>query len=139
MTAVYVAAGSNVEPERNLARACAQIAQLWPDVRFSRAYRNAAVGFEGPEFLNAAAIIDDCHGAINVNGHRDVLAVPGKGLINGVVDHLVHEVVEAARRSGPDVHAGALPDRFQALEDLDLSGIVVFSHSLISLRDGVEI
>ena len=52
MTAVYVAAGSNVDPERNLARACAQISAAWPDARFSRAYRNAAVGFEGPEFIN---------------------------------------------------------------------------------------
>jgi len=52
MTVVYVAAGSNVEPERNLARACAEIAKQWPDARFSRAYRNAAVGFEGPEFIN---------------------------------------------------------------------------------------
>jgi 2-amino-4-hydroxy-6-hydroxymethyldihydropteridine diphosphokinase len=52
MTAVHVAAGSNVDPEINLARACAEIAQVWPDARFSRAYRNAAVGFEGPEFIN---------------------------------------------------------------------------------------
>jgi 2-amino-4-hydroxy-6-hydroxymethyldihydropteridine diphosphokinase len=52
MTAVYVAAGSNVEPERNLARACAEVARLWPDARFSRAYRNVAVGFEGPDFIN---------------------------------------------------------------------------------------
>ena len=52
MTAVYVAAGSNLEPERNLARACAEIERLWPDARFSRAYRNAAVGFEGPDFIN---------------------------------------------------------------------------------------
>jgi 2-amino-4-hydroxy-6-hydroxymethyldihydropteridine diphosphokinase len=52
MTAVYVAAGSNVEPERNLARACEQMARQWPDARFSRAYRNVAVGFEGPDFIN---------------------------------------------------------------------------------------
>jgi len=52
MTAVYVAAGSNVEPERNLARACAEIASSWPDARFSRAYRNVAVGFDGPDFIN---------------------------------------------------------------------------------------
>jgi 2-amino-4-hydroxy-6-hydroxymethyldihydropteridine diphosphokinase len=52
MTAVYVAAGSNVDPEINLARACAQIAEGWPDARFSRAYRNVAVGFEGPDFIN---------------------------------------------------------------------------------------
>ena len=49
---VFVAAGSNVEPERNLERACAEIAHTWPDARFSRAYRNAAVGFEGPPFIN---------------------------------------------------------------------------------------
>jgi 2-amino-4-hydroxy-6-hydroxymethyldihydropteridine diphosphokinase len=49
---VFVAAGSNVEPETHLARAAAEIAHTWPDARFSRAYRNAAVGFEGPEFIN---------------------------------------------------------------------------------------
>jgi 2-amino-4-hydroxy-6-hydroxymethyldihydropteridine diphosphokinase len=51
---VYVAAGSNVEPEKNLVAACAQIAHTWPDARFSRAYRNVAVGFDGPEFINLA-------------------------------------------------------------------------------------
>ena len=49
---VFVAAGSNVEPEKNLARACAEIAHTWPDAYFSRAYRNVAVGFEGPDFIN---------------------------------------------------------------------------------------
>jgi 2-amino-4-hydroxy-6-hydroxymethyldihydropteridine diphosphokinase len=49
---VYVAAGSNVEPERNLERACAEIAHGWHDAHFSRAYRNAAVGFDGPDFIN---------------------------------------------------------------------------------------
>ena len=49
---VFVAAGSNVEPERNLAQACAQIAHIWPDAYFSRAYRNVAVGFDGPDFIN---------------------------------------------------------------------------------------
>ncbi len=49
---VYVAAGSNVEPEHNLERACAEIAHTWHDAHFSRAYRNVAVGFEGPDFIN---------------------------------------------------------------------------------------
>ena len=52
MTRVYVAAGSNIEPEENLARACEEIAHTWPDAIFSRAYRNKAVGFDGPDFLN---------------------------------------------------------------------------------------
>jgi len=49
---VFVAAGSNVEPERHLERACAEIAHTWNDARFSRAYRNVAVGFDGPDFIN---------------------------------------------------------------------------------------
>ena len=49
---VFVAAGSNLEPEKHLPQACAQIAHTWPDARFSRAYRNVAVGFEGPDFIN---------------------------------------------------------------------------------------
>jgi len=61
MTAVYVAAGSNVDPETNLARACAQIAESWPDARFSRAYRNVAVGFEGPDFINLVTVLARLH------------------------------------------------------------------------------
>jgi 2-amino-4-hydroxy-6-hydroxymethyldihydropteridine diphosphokinase len=49
---VFVAAGSNVDPESHLERACAEIAHAWPDAYFSRAYRNVAVGFEGPDFIN---------------------------------------------------------------------------------------
>jgi len=49
---VFVAAGSNLEPEKNLVRACADISHSWHDAVFSRAYRNVAVGFEGPDFIN---------------------------------------------------------------------------------------
>jgi 2-amino-4-hydroxy-6-hydroxymethyldihydropteridine diphosphokinase len=49
---VFVAAGSNLDPEKHLARACADIRHSWPDARFSSAYRNVAVGFEGPDFIN---------------------------------------------------------------------------------------
>jgi 2-amino-4-hydroxy-6-hydroxymethyldihydropteridine diphosphokinase len=49
---VFVAAGSNLEPEKHLARACADIRHSWPDAVFSRAYRNVAVGFDGPDFIN---------------------------------------------------------------------------------------
>jgi 2-amino-4-hydroxy-6-hydroxymethyldihydropteridine diphosphokinase len=52
MTNVHVAAGSNIEPEKNLARACREIAHTWPGAVFSHAYRNRAVGFDGPDFIN---------------------------------------------------------------------------------------
>ena len=55
MTAVYIAAGSNVEPERNLALASRELCREFPDVRFSPWYRNQAVGFEGDDFINFVA------------------------------------------------------------------------------------
>jgi 2-amino-4-hydroxy-6-hydroxymethyldihydropteridine diphosphokinase len=55
VAAVYVAAGSNVAPERNLARAVAELAREFPDVRFSSWYRNRAVGFSGDDFINLVA------------------------------------------------------------------------------------
>lgn len=53
MPRVFVAAGSNVEPDRNLARAFDELRREFAHVRVSPAYRNRAVGFEGPDFVNA--------------------------------------------------------------------------------------
>src|SRR2546429_2933470 len=44
-----VAAGSNVAPEENLARAVAELSREFPGARFSPWYRNRAVGFERSE------------------------------------------------------------------------------------------
>jgi len=52
MSDVYVAAGSNVDPERHLRIAAKEIARVFPGARFSGAYRNAAVGFEGEDVIN---------------------------------------------------------------------------------------
>lgn len=52
MPEVYVAAGSNVEPHRRLRQALALLAAAYPDLRVSPAYANAAVGFEGEDFVN---------------------------------------------------------------------------------------
>lgn len=52
MSAVYVAVGSNIEPEANIAKAAAELRRLFPDARFSSWYRNRAVGFDGDDFIN---------------------------------------------------------------------------------------
>ena len=57
--------------------------------------------------------------------HVDVVAVAGECLIDGVVDDLVDEVVQAALARAADVHARAHADSLEALEDLDLLGTVV--------------
>jgi 2-amino-4-hydroxy-6-hydroxymethyldihydropteridine diphosphokinase len=55
MPQVFVAAGSNVEPERHLALAVAHLRREFPGVAFSPWYRNSAAGFEGDDFINFVA------------------------------------------------------------------------------------
>jgi 2-amino-4-hydroxy-6-hydroxymethyldihydropteridine diphosphokinase len=52
MPQVFVAAGSNVEPERHLALAAQELERVFGEIRFSPWYRNRAVGFEGDDFIN---------------------------------------------------------------------------------------
>jgi 2-amino-4-hydroxy-6-hydroxymethyldihydropteridine diphosphokinase len=52
MVDVYVAAGSNVQPERYLPQALHELKAQYAPLRVSPAYRNRAVGFEGPDFIN---------------------------------------------------------------------------------------
>jgi 2-amino-4-hydroxy-6-hydroxymethyldihydropteridine diphosphokinase len=53
---VFLALGSNVDAERRLRQAAALLKQAFPDIRFSACYSNPAVGFEGDDFVNAAAL-----------------------------------------------------------------------------------
>ena len=52
MAQVFVAAGSNVEPQANLTKALGELARRFGTVQVSPWYRNAAVGFEGEDFIN---------------------------------------------------------------------------------------
>ncbi len=52
MPRVYVAAGSNIDPQANLARAQTQLARVLGSLTVSPWYRNAAVGFTGEDFVN---------------------------------------------------------------------------------------
>jgi len=49
---VFIAAGSNVEAQRNLALALTELEREFGVLTVSHAYRNAAVGFDGPDFIN---------------------------------------------------------------------------------------
>ncbi|MCC8364213.1 2-amino-4-hydroxy-6-hydroxymethyldihydropteridine diphosphokinase [Lysobacter sp. A6] len=53
----FLSLGSNVEPERHLRAAIAALRERFGVVLVSPVYRVPAVGFEGPDFLNAAAMI----------------------------------------------------------------------------------
>ena len=57
MSTAWLSLGSNVDAEANLRSAVAALRARFADVRVSPAYRTPAVGFDGPDFLNAAAAI----------------------------------------------------------------------------------
>jgi 2-amino-4-hydroxy-6-hydroxymethyldihydropteridine diphosphokinase len=54
----YLSLGSNQEPERHLAQAVAELRARFGPLLLSPTYRTPAVGFDGPDFLNSAAVID---------------------------------------------------------------------------------
>jgi len=59
-----------------------------------------------------------------VDDDPDQVASTHHRFIDGVVDNLVGEMVQAARRRVADIHAGALTDRLQPAQHLD-HGLVV--------------
>ena len=74
---------------------------------------------------DAAAVVLDPDAAVGCRVTHDPVAVAGQRLVDGVVDDLPDQVVQAALTGGADVHAGALADRLEALEDLDRGGVVL--------------
>jgi 2-amino-4-hydroxy-6-hydroxymethyldihydropteridine diphosphokinase len=58
MIRAWLSLGSNLEPEKNLRKALAELRERFGEILVSPIYRFAAVGFEGPDFLNLAIGID---------------------------------------------------------------------------------
>ncbi|KFN49067.1 2-amino-4-hydroxy-6-hydroxymethyldihydropteridine diphosphokinase [Arenimonas composti] len=54
----WLSLGSNLDAERNLVSAASALRERFPGACFSPVYRTPAIGFAGPDFLNAAAVID---------------------------------------------------------------------------------
>ncbi len=79
---------------------------------------------------DAAAVVHDGDGVVDVDRDVDGVAEPGERLVDRVVDDFVDEVVKAGRAGGPDVHRGPLAHRLEALEHLDLVGAVVVDRRL---------
>ena len=49
--------GSNLDPQANLVAAARALRKRFGEVTFSPVYRVPAVGFDGPDFLNAGALL----------------------------------------------------------------------------------
>lgn len=58
MAKAYLSLGSNQSPDIHLPQALAELRAQFGEVIASPTYRTPAEGFDGPDFLNAAAIIE---------------------------------------------------------------------------------
>ena len=58
MGTAYLSLGSNITPARNLSRAISALRERFGGVQVSPVYRTGAIGFDGADFLNAAAVLE---------------------------------------------------------------------------------
>jgi len=58
MVQIAVSLGSNIERESNIRMAARAIRSRYPEATFSPVFSSAAVGFDGPDFLNLVAVYE---------------------------------------------------------------------------------
>jgi hypothetical protein len=85
--------------------------------------RGSALFLHDPH-RDAAAVVLDRAAVVRVENYTNRIAMAGEGLVDRVVNDLVNQMVKAARAGRADVHAGALANRLQALEDGDVLGAI---------------
>ena len=73
---------------------------------------------------NAAAVVDDAHAIAGQERDLDVIGEAAHGLVARVVEDLPDQMMQAVRTGRADVHARALADRLEALQDLDRVGAI---------------
>jgi 2-amino-4-hydroxy-6-hydroxymethyldihydropteridine diphosphokinase len=67
MAKAYLSLGSNLDAERHLEQAVGELRERFGEVIVSPWLRTPAVGFEGPDFLNGAAIVDTDLGIVELD------------------------------------------------------------------------
>jgi 2-amino-4-hydroxy-6-hydroxymethyldihydropteridine diphosphokinase len=73
MPTVYLGLGSNIDPENNLRLGLEALRQRYGEVAVSPVYRNAAVGFEGADFLNLVVAFDTEDEPIKIHRHIEMI------------------------------------------------------------------
>ena len=74
---------------------------------------------------DAAAIVRNLNDVALQDLDFDVVAVTGQSLVDGVVHDLVDQMMQAPLAGRADIHAGALAHSLQALQDLNLAGVIL--------------
>ena len=104
--------------------------------------RADAVQTAGDLVAVAAELILDADNIAREYLNIDIRAEARESFVYGVVDYLIHKVVQAARTRRADVHTGALADRLKSLKNLNLARVVFLGdpciHILVELNILVE-
>ena len=92
-------------------------------------FERALLGLRMDVDRNAAAIVfDGDRGAVLVQGDADVRRMAVHRLVDRVVERFPDQVMQAGAADAADVHAGALANRLESLEDGDVFRCVIRCH-----------
>ncbi|MCY1415775.1 hypothetical protein D9M71_312690 [compost metagenome] len=83
-------------------------------------------------YRNAATVVAYRDGFIRVDDDTDVIAVAGQRLVDRVIDHFEHHVVQTATIIGvANVHTGTLAYGIQPFQHFNAGGVVrlIFAHA----------
>jgi len=69
MATVFLGLGSNVEPHQNLRLAISELQQRYGSLEISSVYENAAIGFEGSDFLNLVVRLNSEESPADMHEH----------------------------------------------------------------------
>jgi len=73
MSTAYLGFGSNIDAGKNIASGIAELRERFPGIRLSPAYRSAAVGFEGSDFINLVAAVETDLGPLELRQYLHAL------------------------------------------------------------------
>ena len=100
-----------------------------PAAEFTAGVEGCHDGFKGglagggvDVYGDAAPVVGDGHGAVFAEDDINVGAVAGHGLVNGVVNDFIDEVVEAPLVGAANVHPGPAADGLQPFQNDDVLG-----------------
>ena len=100
--------------------------------------RNAFFGVNAGR--DAAAIVLDADRSVAVQRDQDQVAMPRKRFVDRIVRNLEHHVMQPRPVVGiADIHARALADRIQALENLDRIGAISIGVGQVGIGAGRHI
>ena len=74
---------------------------------------------------DASTVVNDADAVVRQDRHFDMRGVAGQCFVDGVVDDLVHQVVQASGAGGADVHARADAHRLKAFQHLQVAGVIM--------------